>query len=487
MRYLRDILYQSGVIEVIGPADVEIRSLESDSRKIHPGYLYFAVMGTTSDGHLFIPEAISAGASAIVCEKNPGELPQDVTCVLVKDSSYAKAIIASNFYGNPSSHIHLTGVTGTNGKTTTVTLLHHLFSGLGHKTGLISTIVNKVDDQIIPATHTTPDPVRLNELLARMVEEGCTNCFIEVSSHALVQQRVTGLNFSGGIFTNITHDHLDYHQTFDAYLTAKKSFFDHLPEQAFALVNKDDKNGKVMVQNTPAKISTYSLKSMADFRCKIIENQFQGLHLTINGTDCWFRLIGSFNAYNLLVVYATAVLLGEDPQKVLTILSNCEPVEGRFNAFRSKSGITAIVDYAHTPDALENVLETIRSIRSSKEQLITVVGAGGNRDSSKRPIMAKIACDLSDKVILTSDNPRFEDPEKIIQEMEKGVEAGSAKKVLVIQNRREAIKTACMLAGAGDIVLVAGKGHEKYQEIQGVKYPFDDKEILKEVLEEGER
>jgi UDP-N-acetylmuramoyl-L-alanyl-D-glutamate--2,6-diaminopimelate ligase len=482
MKKLGDILENAGVKEILGSMDPQILSLVSDSRKVIPGCLYFAVKGTTSDGHDFIADASNSGAVAIVCENFPVEPSANSSYVLVNDSSYAKAVIASNFYGNPSSQLKLVGVTGTNGKTTTVTLLHQLFQKLGHKSGLISTIQNKVNDHILPTTHTTPDPVELNELLSQMVTEGCTYCFMEVSSHAVVQHRVSGLTFRGGIFTNLTHDHLDYHKTFDAYLKAKKSFFDVLPDTAFALINKDDRNGMMMAQNTKATVTTYSMQSLADFRCRIIENQFEGLHLALDGTECWFRLIGSFNAYNLLAVYATAVLLGEERQNVLTFLSLCEPVDGRFNYIRTPEAITAIVDYAHTPDALQNVLGTIQAIRTHKEKIITVVGAGGNRDVTKRPVMAKIACTLSDKVILTSDNPRFEDPDVILSDMYKGIDPQFKKKVLVIGNRREAIKTACALAQPGDIILVAGKGHETYQEIKGVKYPFDDKRILKELL-----
>ncbi len=485
MRNLRDILERVEVNEVSGSLDIEIQSLKFDSRTIEPGCLYFAVKGTNSDGHQFISDAVKSGAVAVVCETIPENLKGQATIILVNDSSYAKAIIASNYFGNPSMHLNLVGVTGTNGKTTTVTLLYQLFEKLGYKAGLLSTIQNKIQDRAIAATHTTPDPVQLNELLAQMVNEGCTYCFMEVSSHALVQNRVTGLSFRGGIFTNITHDHLDYHKTFEAYLKAKKSFFDGLSESAFALINKDDRNGKTMVQNTKASVSTYSMQSMADYRCRILENQFGGLHLSVDGMECWFRLIGSFNAYNLLAVYSTAILLGEEKQNVLTMLSLCEPVAGRFNYIRTPDAITAIVDYAHTPDALQNVLGTIQSIRSHKEKIITVVGAGGNRDVSKRPLMAKIACDLSDRLILTSDNPRFEKPEAILDDMKKGIEPQFEKKVLVIVNRKEAIRTACAMAQPGDIILVAGKGHETYQEINGVRYPFDDKMILNEVLGEG--
>ncbi len=485
MKRLGDILEKAGVKEIFGSVDIEIHSLKFDSRTVDRGCLYFAVKGTASDGHQFIPDAVRSGAVAVVCEKIPKNPERQVTYILVDDSSYAKAVIASNFFGNPSSLLNLVGVTGTNGKTTTVTLLHQLFQKLGHKAGLISTIQNKIRERNLATTHTTPDPVQLNELLAQMVEEGCTHCFMEVSSHAVVQRRVAGLTFRGAIFTNLTHDHLDYHKTFDAYLKAKKTFFDDLPGSAFALINKDDRNGRMMVQNTNATVSTYSMQSMADFHCRILENQFQGLHLSMDGTDCWFRLIGNFNAYNLLAVYATAVLLGEERQNVLTQLSLCEPVDGRFNYIRTPNAITAIVDYAHTPDALQNVLGTIQSIRTHKEKIITVVGAGGNRDAAKRPMMAKIACNLSDRVILTSDNPRFEEPEAILDDMKKGIEPQFANKVLVIVNRKEAIKTACALAKPGDIILVAGKGHETYQEIKGVKYPFDDKIVLNEVLGVG--
>jgi len=485
MRYLQDILKNAGVKEISGDLGIEIHSLKYDSREIEPGCMYFAIKGTDSDGHRFIPDAIKAGAVAVVCEKIPQTMPGSATFILVDDSSFTRAVIASNYFDNPSLRLNLVGVTGTNGKTTTVTLLHQLFQKLGHKAGLISTIKNKINDRDLTTTHTTPEPIELNKLLAQMVNEGCTHCFMEVSSHAVIQQRVTGLRFCGGIFTNLTHDHLDYHKTFKDYLKAKQIFFDDLPSIAFALTNKDDKNGKVMVQNTKATISTYSLQSMADFHCKVIENQLQGLHLSFDGMECWFKLIGKFNAYNLLAVYAAAVLLGEDHQQILTQLSLCDPVEGRFNYIRTQNRITAIVDYAHTPDALQNVLETIRSIRSNNEKILTVVGAGGNRDAAKRPLMANIACMLSDQVILTSDNPRFEEPESILEDMKKGIVPQYSDKVLVIIDRREAIKTACTLAQPGTIILIAGKGHETYQEIKGVKFPFDDKIILKEALKVG--
>ena len=470
-------------MDLIGSTDMRIHSLHFDSRTVVPGSLFFAIKGTVSDGHQYIDQAIRKGAIAIVCETFPKVRTENATYIRVEDSATSMGEIASHFYGNPSGSMNLIGVTGTNGKTTTVTLLHGLFQRLGYKSGLISTISNKINEVVIPSTHTTPDSLQLNEMMAKMVDKGCTYCFMEVSSHSLDQKRIAGLTFKGGIFTNITHDHLDYHKTFDSYLKAKKTFFDNLPSDAFALINKDDRNGMVMVQNTKAKTYTYSIQTIADFRCRILENQFHGLHLNFGGNDCWFRLIGKFNAYNLLAVYSAAELLGGESSRILEILTSLEPVEGRFNSLVSKDLVTAIVDYAHTPDALRNVLETINAIRSHDEQLITVVGAGGNRDAAKRPVMAQIACTFSDKVILTSDNPRFEDPESIIDEMKKGVDAESEKKMIVIVNRREAIHAAFMMARQRDIILVAGKGHEQYQEIKGVRYPFDDKEVLKEVLE----
>ncbi len=482
MMLLSKIIGNYTVTSITGRTDIPVSGIQFDSRKVMPGNLFFAVRGTTSDGHAFIRVAIEKGAVAIVCEEMPADMPAEITFILTRKSSTALGVMASGFYDNPSRKLKLIGVTGTNGKTTTVTLLQLLFMELGYGSGLISTIVNKINLADVPSTHTTPDPVQLNELLARMVEEGCEYCFMEVSSHAAEQQRIAGLTFAGGVFTNLTHDHLDYHKTFDAYLHAKKSFFDQLNPEAFALVNKDDKNGKVMVQNAPCAKYTYSLQSMADFRCKIIENQFQGMHLNLAGQEVWFKLIGTFNAYNLLAVYASAVLLGQDPTEVLTCLSRMEPVSGRFNYVISSDNVTGIVDYAHTPDALKNVLETINEIRTHSEQLITVVGAGGNRDATKRPVMAKIAANLSNRVILTSDNPRNEDPESILNEMNSGVEMHQTQKVLVIVNRLEAIKTACALARAGDIILVAGKGHENYQEIKGVKHHFDDKEVLQEIF-----
>jgi UDP-N-acetylmuramoyl-L-alanyl-D-glutamate--2,6-diaminopimelate ligase len=486
MRKLRDILDNAGAVNVMGRTDIDIVSLQFDSRKVEKGCLFFAIRGTTSDGHAYIGQAISSGASAVVCESFPAITDEHTTYIIVNNPALALAFIASDFYGNPSSKLNLIGITGTNGKTTSATLLWRLFMELGYGAGLLSTIVNKVNETEIPATHTTPDPVSINALLSRMVHEGCEYCFMEVSSHAVDQHRIAGLTFRGGVFTNLTHDHLDYHKTFDAYLKAKKAFFDSLPSTAFALVNKDDRNGPVMLQNTRAWKYTYSLQAMADFRCRILDNTFQGLHLNLDGEEVWCRLIGMFNAYNLLLVYGTALNLGQDKTEVLTLLSRMDAVNGRFNPIRSAADVTAIVDYAHTPDALKNVLETINTIRAHNEQLITVVGAGGNRDTTKRPVMASIACNLSDRVILTSDNPRFEEPEAILADMQKGVEMHQAKKVLVIADRREAIRTACALAQKGDIILVAGKGHETYQEIKGVKHHFDDREIIGELFSETE-
>ncbi|MGZ4049826.1 MAG: UDP-N-acetylmuramoyl-L-alanyl-D-glutamate--2,6-diaminopimelate ligase, partial [Bacteroidia bacterium] len=407
---------------------------------------------------------------------------EKITYIKVKDTTVALGIIAGNFYDNPSEKLKLVGVTGTNGKTTTVTLLFNLFKKLGYKVGLLSTVKNQINNDVIPATHTTPDAIQLNSLLRQMVEKGCTHCFMEVSSHAVVQNRIAGIHFAGGVFSNITHDHLDYHKTFDEYIKAKKRFFDSLGSDAFALTNKDDANGEVMLQNTRAVKKTYSLRSMADFRCKVVENQFSGLLLNIDNNEVWTKLIGSFNAYNLLAVYATAILLKEDKTNVLTTLSSLSSVEGRFQYVRTDKGVVGVVDYAHTPDALLNVLKTIADIRTGNEQVITVVGCGGDRDAAKRPLMAKIACDLSNKVILTSDNPRSEDPEAIIREMQAGVDGVNNKKTISITDRSEAIKTACSYAKQGDIILVAGKGHEKYQEIKGVKHPFDDMLVLQENL-----
>ena len=482
MKKLRDILYKAGMTDVSGSTDIMVGAPCFNSKEVTKDSLFIAAGGTVTDGHRFIPAAIESGATAIVCEVFPESLGSGVTYVKVKNSHQAMAQIAVNFYDHPSSRLTLIGVTGTNGKTTTVTLLHELFTRLGFKCGMLSTVRNKVGNREFPATHTTPDSIRINALLNEMAEAGCTYCFMEVSSHAVVQHRIDALTFSGGIFTNITHDHLDYHKTFDAYIQAKKGFFDVLPETAFALVNADDKNHKVMLQNTRAVKKSYSLRSSSDFRCRIIENNFSGLLLGIDGTEVLTGLIGSFNAYNLLGIYSAAMLLGQEKLKVLTAISMLAPVEGRFEYITTPNHITGIVDYAHTPDALQNVLATIKDIRTGNEKVITVVGCGGDRDAAKRPLMAAIACEYSDKVILTSDNPRSEEPEVILGQMQKGVPPHHFKKALTITDRKEAVKAACSLASHGDIILLAGKGHEKYQEIKGVKYPFDDKQVLLEAL-----
>ena len=482
MKLLSDILYKARLEEVIGSTNLAISAVTFDSRKVKKDSLFVATRGTAADGHDFIDQAILAGAVAIVCEDLPSVLNEQVTYVKVTNTSLALGFIACNFYDHPSEKLKLVGITGTNGKTTTVTLLFNLFRSLGYQVGLLSTVQNKINQAVIPSTHTTPDALSLNELLATMVEQGCQYVFMEVSSHAVVQHRIAGLVFTGAVFSNITHDHLDYHKTFDEYIKAKKGFFDALPEDAFALVNKDDRHGMVMLQNTKAHKYTYGLRTVADYKCKVIENHLNGLLLNIDGKEVWVKLIGSFNAYNILAVYATAVLLKQDRNQVLIALSNLDAVEGRFQYIKSGAGIIAIVDYAHTPDALKNVLETIRDIRSGGEQVITLVGCGGDRDKTKRPVMAQIACEYSNRVILTSDNPRSEDPEEILNQMQAGISPAEAKKTLRISDRREAIKTACTLAKAGDIILVAGKGHEKYQEIKGVKHPFDDYEIVKEAF-----
>lgn len=482
MKELKDILYKSGIEEVVGSTAVGVSSICFDNRKVEKDSLFVAISGTKTDGHQFIPDAVKRGATAIVCQNLPEEMSENVTYVKVSNPAKALGIIASNFYDEPSGKLKLVGITGTNGKTTTTSLLYNLFTNLGFKCGLISTVRYIVAGKESESTHTTPDAVRLNEMIAEMVEAGCTYCFMEVSSHAIVQERIAGLIFAGGVFTNITHDHLDFHKTFAEYLRAKKAFFDQLPAGAFALYNKDDRNGIVMVQNTKASRKTFSLRSDADFHAKILENHFTGMMLQVNGQEVWTRLIGSFNAYNFLAVYGTSVLLGVEPSEVLTGMSRLTSVEGRFQTIRSEENITAIVDYAHTPDALLNVLNTLHDIRTRGEQVITVVGCGGDRDPLKRPVMARIAAEKSDRVILTSDNPRSEDPEEIIRQMKTGLSPVEIKKVLSITDRREAIRTACSFAQPGDIILVAGKGHEKYQEIKGVKHPFDDVEILKETL-----
>lgn len=482
MRTLVDITKDITIKQWIGPKDQSIEVLVMDSRKATANSLFAAIRGTKVDAHDFAASVVSQGCTAVLVDRVL-DLPETVTQLVVEDTAQALGVCAHAFFGYPSRDLKLVGITGTNGKTTTTTLLHKLYTKLGYKVGLISTVVNLIGEEEIPATHTTPNPIELNSLLADMVNEGCTYCFMEVSSHSVAQHRIAGLEFTGAAFTNITHDHLDYHGTFKAYIEAKKAFFDHLPKSAFALVNVDDKNGNVMVQNTKAKVSTYALRSHADFMVKVLENGFSGLLLTINGIECWTKLIGDFNAYNVGTVYGISQLLGNDATEVLTILSNLDAVEGRFQFTQSKGKVTAIVDYAHTPDALENVLKTIENIRTRNEQVITVVGCGGDRDALKRPEMAKIACEMSNKVILTSDNPRTEDPAQILRDMEAGVEAHQSMKVLTIQDREQAIKTAVSLSQPGDIILVAGKGHEKYQEINGVKHPFDDFALVQNYFE----
>ena len=486
MKLLKDIVYKVALKKVIGSTDVKVSALCFDSRKVKPGVAFVAVTGTSSDGHIFISQAVKAGAIAIICEAIPEEKDKNVTYIEVENSAAALGLMAANYFDHPSAKLKLVGITGTNGKTTVATLLYQLFLELGYKVGLLSTVQNYVNKTIIPATHTTPDPLALNSLLNDMILSGCDYCFMEVSSHALAQNRTEGLQFTGGVFTNLTHDHLDFHLTFDSYLKAKKSFFDGLDKSAFALVNVDDKNGPVMLQNSAAHQKTYGLKNIADFKARLIENHFSGLLLNIDNQEVWFKMVGAFNAYNLLAAYGTALLLEQDKSKVLTILSRLNGAEGRFDYITSPNGIIGIVDYAHTPDAVQNVLSTIQEIRKGTEQVISVIGCGGDRDKSKRPIMAQVACDWSDKVILTSDNPRSENPEQIIKEMEVGVMPTNKRKSLSIVDRKEAIRTACHLARPGDIILIAGKGHEKYQEIKGVKYPFDDKEVLRMALVEME-
>lgn len=482
MKLLSDIIYKVRLEEIIGSTHMAISSVTFDSRTVKKDSLFVATKGTSVDGHVYINKAIELGAIAILCEELPETKNEAVTYIRVTDSSYALGIIACNFFDNPSEKLKLVGITGTNGKTTTVTLLFNLFRSLGYSAGLISTVENKINNTIIPATHTTPDALTLNELLSDMLAQGCEYVFMEVSSHAVVQNRIAGLSFTGAIFSNITHDHLDYHKTFDEYIKAKKRFFDQLPNTAFALINRDDRNGSIMVQNTKAQKYTYGIQNIADFKCKILENQLNGLLLNIDNVEVWVKLIGTFNAYNVLAVYSAAVLLKQNKTNVLTALSNLNSVEGRFQYVKSPKGIIGIVDYAHTPDALKNVLETIKDLRTGAEQVITLVGCGGDRDSAKRPVMAAIACEYSNKVILTSDNPRSEDPEEILDQMQKGITPVDNKKTLRISDRKEAIKTACTLSNPGDIILIAGKGHEKYQEIKGIKHPFDDFEILKETI-----
>lgn len=485
---LSDVLYKVKLRSVSGSTDVPVDDVQIDSRKVKKGALFVAVKGEASDGHKFIDNAIESGAIAIVYESAPPALKDGVVYLQVENSAAAAGYIASNFFGQPSALMKVVGVTGTNGKTTIATLLYKLFTSLGHKCGLLSTVENHIGTTVLPATHTTPDAVSLNSLLKQMADEGCTHVFMECSSHAIQQHRITGLEFAGGLFSNISHDHLDYHKTFDEYIRVKKAFFDSLPTAAFAISNADDKRGAVMLQNTSAKKQMYSLKTLADFKGKIIENNLTGLVMDINGQEVHFRLIGEFNAYNLLAVYGAAVSLGEDKHEVLRNLSVLTGAEGRFDYMVSaKDRVIVIVDYAHTPDALLNVLGTIRKLRKGIEKVITVVGCGGDRDRTKRPVMAEAACEHSERVIFTSDNPRSEDPLEIIKDMETGLPAAMKKKYISIPDRKEAIKTAISLADPEDIVLVAGKGHEKYQEIKGVKYDFDDKQVVQEMFEVLER
>ena len=480
MKKLTDILKNTPVREVCGDTAAAIGGLVYDSRAVKPGDCFFAVPGTQSDGHDYIPIAVEKGAAAIVCERMPADAAEGVAYVLVGDSAGAMADMAAAFYDYPSRELKLVGITGTNGKTTTATLLYRLFRSLGYKVGLISTVTYCIDSDRRESTHTTPDSVRLNRMMAEMVDRGCEYCFMEVSSHSLVQHRTEGLHFAGAVFTNITHDHLDYHHTFAEYIRAKKMLFDALGKEAFALTNADDRNGAVMVQNTKASVRTYGLRTMADFRCRVVEMLLDGMQLDLDGREVWVKFLGRFNAYNLTAVYATALLLGADRDEVLRTLSGLGPVDGRFESIRSHDGVTAIVDYAHTPDALQNVIDTIDEIRGKDRKLYVVVGCGGNRDRTKRPEMARIAADGADLAVLTSDNPRKEDPEAILAEMKAGLDASS--RYLCIADRREAIKAAVALARPGDIVLVAGKGHETYQDVGGVKHHFDDREEVRRAM-----
>lgn len=476
MKNLKDILYKVSVSEVYGNTDVAVNAIQFDSRQVQDNDVFVAQKGVTVDGHQYIEKAINLGAKAIICEEIPERRSEQVTYIKVEDSNVALAIIAANYYNNPSKSLQLVGVTGTNGKTTIASLLYQLFKKAGYKVGLLSTVTIMVDEKEYKATHTTPNSVAINNYLSMMVEEGVEYCFMEVSSHGIHQKRTEGLEFAGGVFTNLSHDHLDYHETFAEYRDVKKSFFDSLPKSAFALVNIDDKNGQVMLQNTKATKQTYALKTIGDFKAKVLEKRFSGTLLTINGIEVWTKLIGEFNAYNLLAIYGVAELLGLEKLEILRIVSELESVSGRFQYTISDSGVTAIVDYAHTPDALKNVLQTINDIRTGNETVITVVGCGGDRDATKRPKMALIASQLSNQAIFTSDNPRTEDPQLIIDQMEEGVSAENYKKTLSILDRRQAIKTACKLAKSGDIILIAGKGHETYQEVNGVRHHFDDLE-----------
>ncbi len=480
---LSELLKYVKPVSIVGDADTDIQGVNIDSRKIEKGHLFVAIKGTQTDGHRFIPKALELGATAVLCEDLPAECQEGVTYVQVASTEEAVGPVATVFYGEPSHQLKLVGVTGTNGKTTIATLLYNMFRKFGHKCGLLSTVCNYIEDEAIPADHTTPDPIELNLLLSRMVAAGCEYAFMECSSHAIAQKRIGGLKFAGGLFTNLTRDHLDYHKTFENYRDAKKAFFDGLEKDAFAITNADDKNGSVMVQNTKAQVKTYSTRCMADFRARIIECHFEGMYLDINGMEVGVQFIGKFNVSNLLAVYGAAVMLGKRPEDILVIMSTLKSVAGRLEPIRSEEGVTAIVDYAHTPDALENVLKAIHEVLDGKGgQVITVCGAGGNRDKGKRPLMAQEAVRQSDRVIITSDNPRFEEPQDIINDMLAGLDQKQMKKVISIVDRREAIKTATMLAQKGDVILIAGKGHEDYQEIKGVKHHFDDREIVREIF-----
>jgi len=485
VRKLSEILHGIPVIKIAGNYDVPVYKLYIDSRLVTKNSIFVALRGTQVDGHNFINEVIKKGAKAIICEKIPSEIKCDITYVQVDNTALQVGHIADSYYNHPSSKLKVVGITGTNGKTTIATLLYNLFRRMGSRSGLISTVVNYVDSKSYYSTHTTPDAIQINKLLNKMVEANCKYCFMEVSSHAIVQHRINGINFASGVFTNITHDHLDYHKTFNEYLAAKKKFFDDLPKTSFVLINSDDKNGNVITQNTKAAISTYSLKTPADFNALIKESHINGMLLKINNTEMWTRLIGKFNASNILAIYSTAILLGANKEKIMPELSDLNAVDGRFEYFTSPNGYTVIVDYAHTPDALLNVLQTIKQLVKNNGQIITVVGSGGNRDKTKRPIMAKVSAELSNKVILTSDNPRNELPENIIAGMKQGLDAELSKKVLTIIDRREAIRTACQFATKDDMILIAGKGHETYQEVNGVKTHFDDREIVKKILLDG--
>ena len=484
---LNELLKAIQPIQVVGASDIEITGVNIDSRQVEAGHLFMAMRGTQADGHAYIPAAIEKGAIAVLCEDMPEHPEEDITYIQVKDSEDATGKVATTFFGDPTSKVELVGVTGTNGKTTIATLLYNMFREMGYKCGLCSTVCNYIDGEAIPAHQTTPDPVTLNKLLGTMVKRGCQYAFMECSSHSIAQKRIGGLSFAGGIFTNLTRDHLDYHKTFENYRDAKKAFFDGLPKKAFAITNADDKNGMVMVQNTAATVKTYSVRSMADFRAKIEEMSFEGMLLNIDGHEISVSFVGKFNVSNLLAVYGAARMLGKDPIDILTILSKLHSVAGRFETLRSPRGYTAIVDYAHTPDALINVLSAIHEVlkesRNTKSKVITVCGAGGNRDKGKRPIMASEAADRSDRVVITSDNPRFEEPQAIIDDMLAGLTPAQSKKVLTVVDRHEAIKAACMMANQGDVILIAGKGHEDYQEIKGVKHHFDDREEVRKVFE----